>query len=322
MKSRTVTLVAAASFEERSLVTTRRFLETLGEPGDVYLANVIEDNVQYEENVAAFRELGIKRMKSLDRFDSRALWSWTWETVQAVPRGDIIVDITCFPRDLLGMILFAISLMRNKFAKVLVKYIAAPEYGYATQSPKLEESARWLSQGVRDIRSIIGFPGIFSGEKAGHLIALAGHEEGRLMEIVEYVEPRKLSIGSGEVGSSTTAGADEYSRHVVQALRSRVPVPGIETLGFRSDSVRDVYDSLLRVRLDFGSENVSLTAMNTKLSFVGAALFALRERRVRVVYAVPEKYNPFYCTGVGKAFCFDVTELINQATTEALVESD
>lgn len=319
MKSRTVTLVAAASFEERSLVTTRRFLETMGEPGDVYLANVIEDNVQHKENVVAFGKLGLEIIKSLDRFDSRALWSWTWETVQAVPRGDIIVDITCFPRDLLGMILFAISLMRNKFERVVVKYIAAPENGYATQNPKLDESKRWLSQGVRDIRSIIGFPGMFSGEKASHLIALAGHEEDRLMEIIEYVEPRKLSIGSGEVGSSTTAGAAEYTRHVVKALRSRVPVPGIETIDFRSDSVRDVYDSLLRVRLDFGSENVSLTAMNTKLSFVGAALFALHERRVRVVYAVPEKYNPYYCKGVGKAFRFDITELISQANTEALV---
>ena len=175
-----------------------------------------------------------------------------------------------------------------------------------------------MSHGVRDIRSIIGFPGKFSGEKAGHLIALAGHEEDRMMEIVEYVEPRKLSIGSGEVGSSTTAGADEYSRQVVEALRSRIPLPGIEKIEFRSDSVRDVYESMGRVRLDYGRENVSLTAMNTKLAFVGAALFALRERRVRVVYAVPEEYNPLYCQGVGARFASDITELIGQADTEAL----
>ena len=324
MKANTVTLVAATSFEERSLVTTRKFLKAMGEPGDVYLANVIEDNDQHQENLVAFRELGIKRkqIRSLDRFDSRALWSWTWETVQAVPRGDIVVDITCFPRELLGMILFAISLMRKKFGKVMIEYVAAPEDGYATQNPRLEESEKWLSQGVRDIRSIIGFPGKFSGEKAGHLIALAGHEKDRMMEIVEYVEPRKLSIGSGEVGSSTTAGADKFSRHVVHTLRSRVPVPEIETLEFRSDSVPDVYNSLLQVRLDFGSENVSLTAMNTKLSFVGAALFALHERRVRVVYAVPEKYNPFYCKGVGETFRFDITELIGRANTETLVVFD
>ena len=313
-----VTLVAAASFEERSLLTTKKFLTDMGEPSDVRLANVIEYNVQHQENVARFRELKIEAIEDLDRFDSKALWRWAWKTIGAAPRGDIAVDITCFPRELLGMILFAISLMRNKFGNVTVNYIAAPEGGYATQNLELEESARWLSKGVRDIRSIIGYPGEFSGEKEGHLIALTGHEKERMMEIVEYVEPRTLSIGSGEIGSFTTAGADEYSRRVVQALRSRVPVPEMERIAFRSDSVEDVYERLGEMGLDFGKKNVSLAGMNTKLSFVGAALFALHERRVRIVYAVPEKYNSRYCQGVGKAYQHDITDLLRQANTEAL----
>ena len=319
MKTKAVTLVAAASFEERSLMTAKRFLdEGLCETSDICLANVIESNIQHQENLAAFHELGLEGVEPLDRFDSRELWGWTWKTVEGAPIGNIVVDITCFPRELLGMILFAISLMRKKFDKVMVEYIAAPEYGYATQNPELEESDKWLSQGVRAIRSVIGFPGEFSGEKAGHLIALAGHEGDRMMDIVEYVEPRKLSIGSGEVGSSTTTGAGEYSRQVVDALRSRIPEPEVGTIGFRSDSIRDVYESLRRVPLDFDSENVSLTAMSTKISFVGAALFALHERRVRVLYAVPEEYNPLYCLGVGDRFGFDITELIGHADTDAL----
>ncbi len=317
-EGRPVTLVAAASFEERSLVTTRKFLASIGEPSDVHLANVTEDNAQHQENVDAFRELGIEGIEPLDRFDSRALWGWAWNTIGAAPPGDIAVDITCFPREMLGMLLFAISLMRKRFVNVTVDYIAAPEGGYATQNKKLEKSARWLSKGVREIRSIIGFPGEFSGEKEGHLIALTGHEKERMMEIVEYVEPRTLSIGSGEVGSSTTTGADEYSRRVVQGLRLRVPVPEVGRIGFRSDAVSDVYERLLELGLDFDKENVSLAGMNTKLSFVGAALFALHERRVRIVYAVPEKYNPSYCHGVGEAYHCDITGLIGRANTEAL----
>lgn len=314
-----VTLLAAASFEERSLVTTREFLEDTGEPSDVYLANVVEHNIQHQENVVAFRRLGIGTIESLNRLSSRSLWNWTWKTIEAAPRGDIIVDVTCFPRELLGMLLFAISLRRKKFLNVTIRYIAAPEDGYATQNPELEASARgWLSKGVRDIRSIVGFPGEFSGEKEGHLIALTGHEEDRMMEIVEFVEPRKLSIGSAQIGSSTTAGADEYSQTVVEALRSRVPVPEIQEVVFRSDSVHDVYKSLFEMGLNFDTENISLAAMNTKISFVGAALFALRERRVRVVYAVPEEYNPFYSQGVGRPYRFNITDLISRARTEAL----
>ena len=69
---------------------------------------------------------------------------------------------------------------------------------------------------------------------------------------------------------------------------------------------------------DFARENVSLVAMNTKPAFVGAALFALYERRIRVVYAVPEKYNSLYSKGVGTVFRYDVSELIARANTEAL----
>ena len=318
MNRKAITLVAAASFEERSLVITQEFVERIGDIADVYLANVIEDNIQYRENVAAFRELGIERIEPVNRLDSRDLWRWTWKTIETAPGGDIIVDITCFPRELLGMVLFAIALMRRKFDKVTVEYIAAPAAGYATQNPALQESERWLSQGVRDIRSIIGYPGDFSGEKSGHLIALAGHEEHRMMEIVEYVEPRKLSIGGGQRGSATAAGADEYSGRVVRALTAKVPVPSVRGFGFRSDSVHDVYESLRGLRIDFGRDNVSLTAMNTKLAFVGAALFALEERRVRVMYAVPDRYNPVYCQGIGKRCRFEITELIGQANTDAL----
>ena len=318
MNRKAKSLVAAASFEERSLVATREFLGGDGETGNVYLANVIEQNIRNRNNVAAFKELGITRIDPLKRLDSRDLWRWTWRTIGAVPDGDIIVDITCFPRELLGMILFAISLRRRRFGKVTVWYVGAPDGGYATLNPSLPVSQRWLSRGVHEIRSVIGYPGEFSGERVGHLIALAGHEEDRMMEIVKYVEPRRLSIGGGQLGSATSGGADEYSRSVVEKLRAKVPKPNLRGIGFRSDSVDDVYERLGELEIDYARENVTLAAMNTKIAFVGAALFALRERRVRVMYAVPDRYNAAYCQGVGSRFRFDISDLIGRARTEAL----
>ena len=214
MKSKMASLVTAASFEERALVATEEFLEQGGQPRDVYVANVAEDDVRRNANVDALAERGVELGEALNRLDSRSLWRWVLRTIQTVPYGDIVLDVTCIPRELLGMILYAVSLMRNRFARVVVVYVSVPEHGYATQNPELEESCQWLTQGVCDIRSIVGFPGEFSGEKEGHVIALAGHEEDRLVDVVEYMEPRKLSIGSGAPGSSTTLGADELSRHV------------------------------------------------------------------------------------------------------------
>ena len=310
------TLFAAASFEERSLVITRNFLAEEGQPRDVHLANVIEHDRRHRINVAQFQTLGLDKISELNRFSSRDLWSWTWQAVRSASPGNAIIDITCFPRELLGMVLFAISLMRKKFASISVRYIAAPADGYATQNPALEESEQWLSKGVSTIRSIVGFPGAFSGEKVGHLIALVGHEYDRLLEIIEYLEPSRLSISSERKMSSTSSGAGNYSSRVAKELRTKIEVPKLGNIVYGSDSIREVYESLEKFGIDFDKENVGLAAMNTKLSFVGAALYALKERRIRMVYAVPNEYNPLYCQGVGEFFQFDITELINRASTE------
>ena len=312
------TLLAAASFEDRSLVTTRSFLDSGQPPDNVRLANVIEYNIQHQANLERFNSLGIQDITRLDRHRSRDMWHWAWNTISTVPRGVLILDITCFPRELLGMILFATSLVRRRFRTIAVEYVSAPPNGYATQNTRLEESDRWLSRGVSAIRSIVGFPGEFSGEKRGHLLALVGHEYERLVHIIEYLEPKRLSFGSEQAGSSTVLHAGDYSSFVVDELRTRVEVPELNTISFRSDSIQDVYQRLTEAEVDFRTENVALTAMNTKLSFVGASLFGLMERRIRMVYAVPEEYNPVYCQGVGDPYHFDITDLINRATTEVI----
>ena len=216
------------------------------------------------------------------------------------------------------MMLFAMSLTRQKWERVTVKYVGAPEQGYATQNPALSEDERWLSKGVHEIRSVIGFPGEFSGERASHLVALAGHEKERLMEIVKYIEPRRLTIGGGQEGSSTAKGAGEYSRNVVDGLRSQMPLPDVGDVAFKADSVHDVYRTLVELDIACDRENVWIAAMNTKLAFVGAALFALRERRVRMMYAVPSRYNPRYCEGVGREYCTEIGDLLGEARTEAM----
>ena len=73
-----------------------------------------------------------------------------------------MIDVTCLPRELLGMLLFAVSVARCRIGSVRVAYVAAPEGGYATQNMDLLESDRWLSKGVTEVRSIVGFPGKFS----------------------------------------------------------------------------------------------------------------------------------------------------------------
>lgn len=310
-------LIAAASFEERSTVRVRKFLDSGGRPEHVFVANVFESGEMYGQNLALLKKLGVRNVDHVNRFSSHSLWSWTWSVVERARTSgcDLLIDITCLPRELLGMLLFAVSIKRFVIGRVSVAYVSAPEGGYATQNVNLLESQQWLSKGVSTVRSIVGFPGIFRSERPSHLVILAGHEMDRISKIIEYVEPSRLTINGEQDKSSTVVGAGELSRKVAAKLRGRIQVPKIGDIEFSSSSIEGVFESLINEELEKSGENISLVAMNTKLSFVGAALFALRQRTVRMIYAVPQEYNPLYCQGVGESHQFDITELMQRATT-------
>lgn len=310
-------LIAAASFEKRSTIWVNEYLESGGQPETVFLADVIEHGDEYAENLAFMRKIGVKNVDQIDRFSSGSLWRWVVRVVERVSvfEGNLTIDITCMPRELLGMLLFAVSVKRQSFNTISVAYVSAPAGGYATQNEQLPESERWLSKGVACVRSIVGYPGVFRSERPCHLVVFAGHERERILQLVEYVEPRRLTISEEQEDSSTVLGAREISQNVARDLKRKIQVPKIGDIEFSSSSIDGVYNSLMDSHLGESGENVALAAMNTKLSFIGAALFALSNRAIRMMYAVPREYNPSYCAGVGDASQFDITALVGKANT-------
>ena len=309
-------MIAAASFEERSSVSAKRFLYSGGRNEAVFLANVVESGPSYETQLLEFTKLGIDGVEEVDRFSSRSLWSWCLSVVEqaAQMKPSLVIDVTCMPKELLGMLLFAVWVRLECFPKVFVAYVAAPSDGYATQNPELAEKDKWLSKGVTAVRTIVGYPGAFHGDRPTHLIVLAGHEFERLFAITEYVEPSRLTIGGARESSSTVSGAGVLSQEVAQELKDRIQVPDIRDISFSASSIEDVVATLRRLNFDESAENVALVAMNTKLAFVGAALFSLANRGVRMVYAVPREYNPLYCVGVGNEYCVEITAMLRAAS--------
>ena len=163
---------------------------------------------------------------------------------------------------------------------------------------------------------MLAFRGSFRSERPTHLVVLGGHEFERMIEIIEFLEPSRLTISGGHEDASAGVQAGRLSREVVRGVRERIQVPLIHDFEFSSFSVRGVFESLVNSGLESRDENVALVAMNTKLSFVGASLFSLVERSVRMMYAVPREYNPEYCRGVGESSVLDVTEFIRRAKTD------
>ncbi|GAA5125718.1 hypothetical protein JIN84_14565 [Luteolibacter yonseiensis] len=309
--------VGAISFEERSLVMPKKFVESGGKRENIKVVLFADDSVELSENISQFENLGIMDVAKCNRLNSRSLWEWVWG-IACECGGNILIDATCLPREPLGMLLFALSVRRDYLQSVRVFYVAAPSCdrgGYATQNIKLSLDQQWLSRGVVRIRSIVGYPGNFSSERVKHVVAFAGHEFERLLETIVYYEPSRLSISSENRDTSTVEGASAYSEIVANKLRTEIPLPNIEPVDFSANSIFDTYKKLMAMNIDYEGYNVAIVAMNTKLSFIGAALYALRKRNVRMVYSVPKEYNSLYCKGAGDISEFDITEMIKDART-------
>lgn len=313
-------MFSAVSFEDRCIIGPERFIQAGGNPSALYIARLPDNSSQMLFNIKLLEKSGLRVFHDVDRMNSRALWEWVWARVSNVS-GDVIIDATCLPRELLGMILFALSVRRDRLGRIEVCYTSAPKEvtgGYATQNKDLRDDQRWLSKGVVAIRSILGFPGDFSSEKKRHVIAFAGHEFDRMLQVVEFLEPNIVSVSNEQENTSTVNGAAVISADVATKLRDKIAEPIIRPVKFSANSIDETFKGLGELKLNASLENIALIAMNTKLSFIGAALFALHRRKVRMMYAVPEIYNPLYCVGAGEFKVHDITEkLKTSATTQA-----
>lgn len=306
------TFFTAPSFEDRSVKAAVAYLDGGGAPPSSCVADLAGEGEDFLRNLKEFRDLGFSNVSRIDRFNSKALWEWAWRSVQ-LSSDDVVIDATCFPRELLGMLLFALSVRRSQMRRVRVLYVSAKKY--ITQREDLADSERWLSRGTKTIRSILGYPGDFASDRKRHVVALAGHEQDRLLEIINFLEPTRLSISNEQERSSTVIGADLESEKVKGKLRELIGHPEYGEVRFYANSILDTFDSLTDLLSTNTTDNVALVAMNTKLSFIGAALCALHLRHVRLVYSVPIEYNARYSEGAGELRQFDITDAIKTSNT-------
>jgi len=304
-------LIAAPSFESRCVAGPAAFLEAGGHPAAAHFVSLGGEAPELSSQIATLTAMGFGQPATVDRLSARSLWDWTHRSVAAT-KADVIIDATCIPRELLAMLLFALSVRRNRIARVRVLY--TPPTRYITQCD-LPVAEKWLSRGIHTLRSVVGYPGDFASERNRHVVALAGHEDDRLFEILSYLEPTRLSIGNEQRESSTVAEAEKLSKRVMERLRETVGAPDKGEVTFYANSIDKTFQSLKAMLADQSQENVALVAMNTKLSFIGAALCALHVRHIRMVYAVPVEYNPRYSEGTGVVTEFEITAALKTAAT-------
>ncbi|HXU30909.1 MAG TPA: hypothetical protein VN851_10060 [Thermoanaerobaculia bacterium] len=195
----------------------------------------------------------------------------------------IVVDITTFTHE--GF-LIVFNLLRRHFDPSEVSYFYAGAREYSVGA---KDSEKWLSKGIGEIRSVLGYSGRFLPSRKLHLITLVGFEHERVNELIRRYEPSVISLGYGE---SAEPGA-EYHHPPNRIGYSRVKAVYANAREFSfycydPERTKQIIQAQVQ---EVPRTNVIVAAFNTKLSTMGVALAALEDDSIQLCYAQALTYN-------------------------------
>jgi hypothetical protein len=215
----------------------------------------------------------------------------------------IVVDISTFTREVMLILIHQLKLSYRGTNRIFFTYVGAAKY--ATDSA---DEAVWLSKGVLQTRSVLGFPGEVDSDKRVHLIVLAGFESDRASEIIEVYEPSVLSVGFGPAAVSVRP--EHYQLNILFHRKIAALYQNVNTFEFPPS---DPWVTALAIEGEIKKHPTTrpvIAPLNTKLSTLGAILAAYRNPSIQICYAEAAIYNfKNYCDPEDTCYLFDLPEI-------------
>ena len=196
----------------------------------------------------------------------------------------ILLETSTFTHETLLVLFRLLYYKRDKFESLYISYLGAEEYSINEQTTN-----KWLSSGISDIRTVIGYPGVISPARENHLVVLFGFESNRTRSLIEELEFDKISLGFGSEDKSIASKHYQinFERHkkLMDYFRNAYKfelslIDPIETK-----------KNILKHLDNFPGSNHVIAPMNNKISTVGAALAAIQNSKIQLIYAKAVEYN-------------------------------
>lgn len=280
-------LICSASFEERCLAVAA-FINK--DAVDVAIVCRYNGYVQLSENNnnKLLDTLGNKAIAvSLDKDQPLAIYDTLHDIIIERRPKSVLLDISTFTRE---TILIALMLFKQDAFKeidVTLSYVPADRYS-TSENNRINDI--WLSKGVNEIRTILGYAGSFTSLKKTLLIVLVGFEKERAEFLINSFEADKLYLGCVPPQESHSEALSEINK--ANFIRLTDLVGECNTFEF-SCRYLDRTFSVLKEIVESNKEeyNIIISPMNNKLSTLAVANVAFEYPEVQVCYASTNQYN-------------------------------
>jgi hypothetical protein len=281
------TIITSASFESRCFIiqdltkplSASRYVFYNSNEGDeiVSNANSIKQKFPDTHLIALDSDSPIDNYFKID------------EALMGLPgsKNTLLIDSTTFTHETLLILLRILSLNKDEFHKIYFAYVGAGEYSYNTPS----DEEKWLSKGVKEIRTILGYPGFTDPTHKNHLMIMVGFESERTKKLIQEYEYEYITLGFGDLEQSIQSNHYKinFDRH--QKLMEEHPNAGRFNfcLTEPEQAKRDIMEYLKDPKL--ADLNTVIAPMNNKISTIGAGLAAIENENIQLAYAKPNIYN-------------------------------
>lgn len=288
-----ISLISCLSFEERSLSVVKALLPDGLHRWLCILNEDIETDVSVirAEAVAIAEEAQIEiEFLAASKRDPLLLVDALIGVAQdATARGQDrwVADITTMTHEMLLILVAAADEIVDEWLDIMLVYNVAGAYS-VEDTPE----DKWISRGIHEVRSVVGYPGAWSPGEPTKLVALPGFDPERMRHMVEEIEPDHLIVGIACPVGERHAWSAEKNRGIAnQLLQTRkgqtFDYPALDPLG--------AVDALIDVTHDI-SGNVLIAPLNSKISTAALAVLARLKTEWQVCYAPAFIYNLNYAT--------------------------
>lgn len=273
-------------FEPRSTALVRHANSSAADK--VFILKFADSQFDLSENDKCL-DLKLDKKKAFRVDVDRGSQFRTYQTIRAQiaecdPNLKIVFDITCFPRDVLLLILYVLWSL-SRLDQVVCVYNVAQDY--STQQSETAE--KWLSKGVSSVSPVIGYRGVLRPDRPLQVVGLVGFDDQRVMQIADILSPNSLVFAHGDTQLKEREWLVSQSRDAVNMLLSQFDESRQDT--FICEDGQSVSAMLDRARAAKPDYNLVVVPMNNKISTLFAATYCLKNRDVQICYGGALIYN-------------------------------
>lgn len=216
----------------------------------------------------------------------------------------LLVDTTTFTREALLILLNLIHCNIRANNTAYFTYATAKEYSIG-QKPE----DKWLSKGISQIRSVLGYAGSLLPSRKLHLLVLCGFEHERAAKLIDTFEPAVTSLGFGQEEQSISH--ENYEINVAFHKRLCDLYQNIESFCFSLTDPLQTKNEIQKVISSKPDYNIVIAALNNKISAIGAALAAFENSEIQLCYAQANHYNyESYSIPGDEFYIFEIPEFL------------